>query len=515
MDLTSRNRFSRRLDVLRNALSEGKGLSQLSSSQETENDQHHRAEEETPASGHSATLLDNETYASMPKPGEEVEQDVDQYDSDSNLLPSTDLLLEPDIARQETQRYHITDVAHEEKDHIEPQVGSENNPREAGISDSFFSEVAGSKESPEPAQPLAAESAIQEAEESVVDHGDFIDYEDVEQLEGGTSSASSTLQGDAAIDVIAVQHLSVPGQPIAEHQEHRSPHDVQETTAADEEVLNEFEDEKDTGGIGVPAEREKSNLADILSQDSDDKGQSPSRQSDIKREAPGNDQDASISQEPKLQPKVNANDDQFQVSAQYEDEAGSYQYDTLPEHADQTEGNTYPSDNANFNGEIGDYSPTHPLQSESSETGRNFLDDDLGRVDDLEAEDELDEADRNLANDDNNRVTQPPEAVNIGSSVFVDESGQTQEDDDEITYEDEEYDTNFPHESTKAEHNVSTSPESLKRPRSLHEEDDDDALEEDLQGRGPSFGLLDQRLQQVNGSSQVLSVSALGEIGKS
>lgn len=488
MDLTSRNRFSRRLDVLRNALSEGKGLSQLKSSQETENDQQHRIEEETYPSGRTAVLSSDETYASRQKPGEEAEESMDQHDSHSNPLPSTNVLLEPDSARQGAQPYLITDVAHDEKDRTEPQTGSKGNPQEAGTRDDIFSVSAESKESLGPAQPSAAETAIRKAEDSVVDHGDFIDYEDIEELEEGTSSASSTLQGDA-FDVNAVQDHAVSDQSIvAENQELQSPNDDQENAVADEEILHEFKDEKDISSIGVAVQKEQPNLEEVLSQDSDDKGQSLPQHSNEEWEAPENDQDASISQETESRPKVNADDDQYEASAPYEDDAGSYQHDTLPEHPDQKEDDAYPLAESSSIGEIEDHSSTHPFQSESSGSGRNFRDDDLGRVDDLDAENELDESDRLSANDENNHIPHPPEGVDIQTSLAFDESAPTQEDDDEITYEDEEYDTDFPHESAKAEHNVSTSPGFHKRARSFHE-DSDDALGEDLQGRDPSFGL--------------------------
>lgn len=479
MDLTSRNRFSRRLDLLQNAAIEGKGFSQLKSSQETENDGDHRTERETDSSSHTAVLSRNETYSSEQRLREDAEESIYQCDLHSNPLPSENPLLGTDSAAQGTQSNPVTHVTHEEIDRTEPQLGSDNNPHKAGISAGFSSEAAGSKESLEFAQPLAGESELQKAEESIVEDGDFIDYEDVEELEGGTSSASSTLQGDA-IDVSAVQDRTVPNEPvIADNQEHRYPHDVQENFVADEEIPHKSVDQKDTSDVGVPTEEEQFNLAENLSQDSDDQGQSLSGQFNEEEEAPENDEDASISQETELRPSVNEDDDQHKASVQFED-ARSYRHDTTHEHADKIEGDLYLVADTNFNGEIEHYSSTHPIQSEFIGSGRSFRDDDLREVNNLEAEDELEETDRSLANDDNDDIPKPPEGVNIRPSFFVDESAQIQEDDDEITYEDEEYDTDFPLEPAKAEHNVATSPGSLKRARSLHE--DDDALEEDLQG---------------------------------
>lgn len=491
MDLVSRNRFPRRIDVLRNALIEGKGLSQLKSSQETEDDQQHRTEGETDPSSHTAVLSSNETSTPEQQPGEEAEESIDQHDLHSDPPPAENILLRTDSAAQGTQPYTIADIAHDEHDRTEPQLGSDDSPHEAENSDEFFSEAIGFKESLKPSQPVARESGPRKAEESIVDDGDFIDYEDVEALERGASSASSTLQGDA-IDVNAVQDHVVPDEPIITSKpEHRSPHGVQENAAANEEVLHNFVDEKNTTDVDIPVDEEHPNFTDITSQDSDDKGQSLSGLFN-EGAAPENDQDASISQETELGPRGNADNDQHEAaSTQYKDDAGSYGHDTLYEHPAQTEGDAYPVADTDFNGEIEDYSSTHPFQVESSGSGKSFGDDDQGRVIDIEVEDELEGADRSLANDDNDHVPEHPHGVNT-RPWSVPESAQTREDDDEITYEDEQDDTELPQEPAKAEHNVATSPGSLKRVRSLDE--DGDALEDDLQGRDYSFELLYQRL---------------------
>ena len=494
MDLTYRNRFSRRLDVLRNALTEGKGLFQLKSSQETEQDQQHRTTGDTDPLSHTVVLSGNETCAFEQQPGEEAEESMEQYDPHDIPLPSETILLETESAPQGTQSYFITDLAQEEHDRTEPLLGSDNNPHKVEVCGDYISEAAGSNKSPRPAQPLASGLEVQKAEESIVDDGDFIDYEDVEELEGGTSSASSTLQGDA-INVNAVQDHAVPEEPIAaENQEHRSPYNVQEHTVANEDILRNFVDEKHTCDVGVPLEEEP-NLAELLFQDLDDKGYSLFGQSNEEEKAPGNDEDASISQETELRPKVNAHDDdddvQNEAFAHYEDDAASYRHDTLQEHADQTEGDAYPVADTNPNGEMKDYPSTRLFQSKFSGSERGSCDDDLGRVNDLAAENELDEADESLANDDNDLVPPPSEGLNTRPSVAVDGSAQIQEDDDEITYEDEEYDTDFPNDPAKAEHNIPTSPGSLKRARSLHE--DDNAQEQNLPGRNHFVGLKYQR----------------------
>lgn len=482
MDLTSRNRFSRRVDVLRNALIEGKGLSQLKLFQETEDDQQHKTKRGTDPSSHTAVLSSNPTYAPEQKPGEEAEEGIEQRDSQGGPQLSENILLGTKSAARVTRSDLIADAAPEERGHTEPRPGSDSSPLEAGISHDFLSEAAGSERFLGPLQPFTGELETQRVEESIVDDGDFIDYEDIEELDGGTSSGSSTLQGDG-IDVIAVQdHAVTEEQVLAQNQEHRSPHDVQENAAADERIQHDFVDEKDTSDVGIPVEEEHPNFADILSQDSGDKSHSLSGQFNEEGEASGNDRDASISQETGLRPNVNADADQHEAaSAQHEDDSGFYRQDALHEHAAQTEGDAYTAAGTKFNGELDEYSSTHPFQSESSGSGRSPRDDDQGRVRDVEVENELEEVDISIANDDNDHAPQLQDGVNTRPSFFVDESAQTQEDDDEITYEDEEDDTEFPLEPAMAKHNVATSPGSLKRARDLDE--DDDALEEDLQGR--------------------------------
>ncbi len=474
MDLSSSSRFSRRLDLLRNGLIEGKGLSQLESFPETGNDQQRNVDEETDPPSHIAVLSSDETYASEQQPGEEEEESLEQHDSRSNPLPSENLLLETGSAAQGTQSYPATDIAHGDNDRTEPQLGSDTSPHEAGTSDGFSREAA----SLEPTQPLAGESELEKVEESIVDDEDFIDYEDVEEPGGGASSASSTLQGDA-IDVNAIQDYRILEEPInAENQDHRSPRDFQENAVADEATSHDLVDEKDADDIGGPVGEEQPNLAGTFSQDSDDNGRGLSEPLDEEEGASGNDQIASISQETELLPKGNANDQQQEASAQYEDDAESYQHDTLHGHADQTEGD------AIFAGEIEGRFSTHPFQFESSTTGRSFRDDDEGKANNAEANNDMEQAGRSLANEDDDVVAQ---GVNTRPSLFVDDSAQPREDDDEITYEDEEDDTEIPHEPAKAEYNVATSPRSLKRARSLRE--DDDALDKDLQGREYPFGL--------------------------
>lgn len=501
MGLTSESRFSRRLDVLQNASVEGKGLSQLRLSQETENDPQHRTEEEEDPeegpSSHTAVLLSNETYVSEQHPGEEPEESIDEFDSHSNQLPS-ETVPESDAAAPGSQSHPSTDVLHGENDLTEPQLGRNNNSHEAGTSSGLLCEAAGSKESLEVAQPLAGDPAFRREEESIVDDGDFIDYEDVEEPDRVTSSASSTLQGDG-IDVNAVQDHPVHVETLnVENQEPPTLKKVRRNTVAYEEMSNDFVEEKDNSGVGIPVEEEDPNVAKISSQHWDDKDQSLYGQSNERVELLENDEDA--------------DDDQDEASAQYE-YSDSYNHDKLEVPADQINVEAHYVDDTKLNGgEVQNGSSTYHLQSGSSGSERSFREDDQGRMN--QEENELEEGDGALADDAINYVPQPSNGVDTQPSHVIDESAQTQGDNDEITYEDEEDDTDVPHELAEAETNLTSSPGSLKRARRLHE--DDNALEEDLRGNAYSFQAYNLKsLQQANTAfQQVLNASVLGELRK-
>ena len=489
MDLTSRIRFSRRLDILRNASIEGTGLSQLKYPQETERDQQHMVNGETDLSSHNAVLSDNDTYTSEHQIGEEAEEGTEEYYSHGSTLPTENPLQETGSALQATQLYSGTDLTPGGNNIPESLLGSDSKFQAAGVSDDFFRETAGSKESLEPAHPLAAESEFQKAGESLVDDGDFIDYEEVDELEGGTSSASSTLKGDA-IDANAVRDHAVPkGPAVAEHQEDRFSQNVQEHALVGEEVSPKFASEKGTIDVSGLVQEEQPDLVEDLFQDSDYKGHTLSEQSDDEEEAPENGE-ASVSQETEVLPDVsvsgNGAGDQLEAFAQYDDNAASYGQDTL--HESGVEGEAYPAADNNLNGGIEVYSLPQPFQSRSSGSRISPRDDGLGEVKDVATEDELEEVDESLGNYENDPVSQSLEGAATHPSCFVDGPAQTQEDNDEITYEEDEYDTASPHEPTKTEHNVPTSPGSLKRARSSHE--DDDTVEEALQGRNRCFGLI-------------------------
>ena len=472
MDLTIKSRFSHRLNVLRSALTEGTGLSQLKLSYETDTDHQHRTEEEGDISNHTAEQPSNRADVSVQQPAEKAEGSVNEHNLHGYLLPTENLVLETGSTAQAAQSYPIKDVTYEKTDPLAPLPGSDSSARETGVRSDVPSEVADILLS---TQTLAHDSELQ-TEESIVDDGDFIDYEDVEELNRGTSSASSTLQGDT-INVQAAQDRTAPNEPrVAQNEEQQSPSDLQGNAVMEGKTLHE----EDSSFAIVSAEDEQHDDAQIPSEDSDEKDRSVFAQFNEEEDAAKNGQDTRVSPGTESQLKVNA-EHQHEASTLDENDAGSKWQGASYDHADQPGGGAYPLADTHFDGEVEDYSLKRPLDSESSGSRQIVRDDRRDRVVDLEVENGPEEAGTLLINDNTNDTPQPQKEVNRRPSLSVDESAQMHEDDDEITYEDEEYTIKPPHGPVEAEYNAARGSGLLKHARSLHE--GDNATEEDLQGR--------------------------------
>lgn len=483
MDLTTRKRVSSRLDVLRNASVEGTGLSQVKLPQEPEIGLQHSLED-TDTSNYTTVLSVNETYASEQQTREEAEGSMDQYSSHGHAPPSEHAISEADSGTEGTQSHLIKNAAHEQNHRAVALPGDDNSAHESGFSVNLRSEAAGFEESLEPAQALTGASELPKAQDSFVDEGDFIDYEDVDELKG-TSSASSTLQDDTN-NIHAIHHHAAFNEPtFVQTQEHQPPHNAEEDVIPDEKSPHDDRGGEDKGDLGVYVMERTLDTAAIPPPVSDEQSQSLSRQFKKTGEATENDQDASTSQGTESQVNINA-DFQYEASAQYDEGTGSDWRKTLHEHADQAKGGTRPSADAISKDEVEDYSPAHSFNSDASGSREAYHNQDPESVNGLEAENELDEADGLLVYDDNDEVPQLLEEANNQPSPYIGESARTQEDDDDITYEDEEYHNDTSYEPTQAKQNAVSSPGSLKRARSLHE--DDETPVRDLQGMRQTSG---------------------------
>ena len=489
LDLTTRKRVSSRLNVLRNASVEGTGLSQLKSPHEPEIGLQHSLEEETDTSNDITVLSVNETYASEQQAGEEAEGSMGQHSSHGHAPPSENDIPEADSGTQGVKSHLIKNAAHEQNHRAVALPGNDSIAHGSGVSAKFRSETAGSEESLEPAQALIGGPELPETQESLVDEGDFIDYEDVDELKG-TSSASSTLQDDTN-DIHAIQYHAAPNEPtFVQTQEHQPFHDTEEDVILDEKSPRDYRGDEDKGDFGVSVTERTLDTAAIPSPVSDDQSQSLSSKFNKTEEAIENDQDASTSQGTESQVDLNA-DVEYEASAQYDEGTGSQRQKKLHEHVYQAEGDTRPSADAISKREVKDYSPTHSLNSEAVGSRGVYRENDPERVNGLEAENELEDADDLLVYDDNDEVSQLLEEANTGPPLYDGELARTEDDDDEITYEDEEYHIDASDEQTQANKNAVTSPGSLKRARSLHE--DDETLVRGLQGMKQASGSPCQR----------------------
>ena len=484
MDLTTRKRVSSRLDVLRNASVEGTGLSQLKSPQAPEIGLQHSLEEDTDTSNYTTVLSVNETYASEQQAREEVEGSMDQFSSHEHAPPSEHAIPVADFGTTGTQSHLVKNTSHEQNHRAVALPGDDGSAHESRVSVNLRSEAAGSEESLEPAQAVTGASDLPKAQDSLVDEGDFIDYEDVDELKG-TSSASSTLQDDTN-DIHAIQYHAAPNEPtFVQTQEHQPLHSIVEDVIPDKRSPHDDRCDEDKGDLGVSVVERTLDTAAIPPPVPDHQSQSLPRQFKKRGEATENDQDASTSQGTESQVNINA-DVQYEASAQYDEGTGSYWRKALREHADQAQGDTRPSADAISKGEVEDYSPTHSFDSDASGSREAYHNNDPESVTGLEAENELDEADGLLVYDENDEVPQLLEEANNQPSPYIGESARTQEDDDEITYEDEEYHNDASYEPTHANQNAVASPGSLKRARSLQE--DDETLVRDLQGMTQTSG---------------------------
>ena len=487
MDLTTRKRVSSWLDVLRNASVEGTGLSRLKSPQGPEIGLQHSLEEDRDTSNYTTVLSVNETYASEQQAGEEAEGSMDQYSSSGHAPPSEHAISEADSGTQGTQSHLVRNATHEQNYNTMALPRDDSSAHESGVSDNFRSEAAGSEKALEPAQALTGASELPKAQDSLVDEGDFIDYEDVDELKG-TSSASSTLQDDTN-DTYAMQYHAASDEPtFVQTQEHQPPHDIEEDVIPEEKSPHDDKGDQEKDDLDVSVMERTLNTAAIPPPVPDDQSQKVSRQFIKTGEATENDQDASTSQGTESQVNINA-DVRYEASAPYDEGTGSYWRKTLHEHADQAKGGTRPSADAISKGEVEDYSPTQSFNSDASGSREAYNDNEPESVNSLQADSEVDEADGLLLYDDNDEVPPLLEEANTRPSPYIGDSARTQEeedDDDEITYEDEEYHNDASYEPTLANHNAVTSPGSLKRARSLHE--DDETLVRDFQGMKQTSG---------------------------
>ena len=481
IDLTTTDKLSHCLGVLRKASNEGTGLSQLNLYHKADVYPQSRTDGEPDPSNYiTAVPSSNETPAFGQEP-KEGELNLDPYDSRGQPLPSEILVLDTGSFARGTTSDDGKDVTHEEQGRLDHPRDEGSVPGARG-GDNDSSDAATSKGSLERAPPSVGDPESRTRDGFVVDDGDFIDYEDVEVANGGLSSASSTLQGDP-IDVHLTQDHATANPPgVAQDQDHQRAPNSRGGFVAEGKPLYEYESEYDRNAVDDLVKEEQLDVTEIPTRDPDGTGQVDSRISNEGETASEKDEDVSPTQDMGPHQKGNV-EDQSEVSARYENDEETFLREKLHGLVDQTEGDIYP---------VPDLPSTDALQSESNDSGRASHDDDLENSKDLEAEHGPEEVARLLTHGDNDHVPHSPEPAIVRPSFSLEESTQAQED-DEITYDDEEYDIDSPYEAARTDPNIAADTGSFKRTRGPHE--DDDPLEEDLQGRADLWTSLSKMTQ--------------------
>ena len=219
MHLTTKASFSHRFEFLLNAIVEGKGLSQLRSSEVGEEIQQpaldgvqgHEAGDALPQDD-----VTRDTEAEVAEQEEILESenvhDEDNLPSESSPLrqPSKDTTTAKqdfappnkfvDSAGKETddiEAYSETNESQGDEDHNEKHKIKESQEEESHEEEDINEATQTSEEALIPSASIpSGERLAQKPVEATVDEEDTVEYEDEEELTYGTSTGSSTLQGD-------------------------------------------------------------------------------------------------------------------------------------------------------------------------------------------------------------------------------------------------------------------------------------------------------------------------------
>lgn len=475
MNLITKTTFSYRFEFLQNAIMEGKGLSQLRTSEVYYDDQQSEADGgQDHGVGddlqHADGARNNEAEASKYNEGIEIRDTHHSDDPQSNLLSLTDPLQTADTAtRASVPQSSVGDVGKE----IDNE-GEESGP------------VNTNEEASNPSlPPFASQAQSQRPDESTLEDEDSIEYEN-EEMAPGTSSGSSTLQGDVLDTNVDQDQAETEYQkPSAQDGELEILLKVPDSTAEAENVENQgLTATAGTRGQGHYHVEGGLEDPDRPKEEEEDEGKeeeeyisSDEYDEEWNEEAEGA-QNERESQHDQSGPIDNANDEQDEVTAQQENP--SEEFNETQDQATQNTTEENPGDGA-----LSEIGTEDRLLSHSAENENEILSDphheEQININDVERGEGLAKDNSSLLYPKDDHVS-PFTETKLELSDPASNVEQPQLDDDEISYEDED-DDEVPQEPFNAEHNVASSPGSLKRARSLHE--DDDALEEDLQGKQP------------------------------
>ena len=219
MHLTTKASFSHRFEFLLNAIVEGKGLSQLRSSEvgeeiqqpELDEIQGHEPEDAFPRDdvtrdtevevAEHEEILESENIHDKVDPQREspplTEPSQDATTAAQDIAPTNNFVDSPGKETDDAEAYSELKETQGDEDYKEKykikNFQEEENHEEEVINEA----IQTNEEAPIPSDSTSsAERLARKLVEAAVDEEDTIEYEDEEELTHGTSTGSSTLQGD-------------------------------------------------------------------------------------------------------------------------------------------------------------------------------------------------------------------------------------------------------------------------------------------------------------------------------
>jgi len=495
MNLTTKAKFSHRLESLLLAIAEQKGLSQTRSSYGVEERQQLEAEEvpdpNTRDDLHQADVLpDRKVKTFVPSQDGTAGNNGDET-AQNDPVPSSSLLDKSKPLTPPLKAYASADNTKRGND--EASANATNRGKVVTLADGQQCELLRTdltKSSPQLAPPTALERHV--LEEPILDDDDFIDYEDDEESAQVTSSESSTLRGDVfdvtADEINAISEKNIPQEEPAELQ---GTGNIRENTAKEEKVTHDAPHDKANDSIPETGEQGQSDFVDHRAEyleysEEEDNAASSEERFDIEEKLRGIER-SSQPQDQDNPPARNTNNNQ-EGFKQPQHESAPLQADVFREQRNMVNGARDDLVGTQLDNEQEHEDHTNTSRPDYENTGAVL------HYDEYRGESDGHE---------DTKLAEPNVSSLVSNDDFVDESspigktepqlslygqGHSQDDDDEITYEDEEDEGQTPIDTFPAKRNSIPSSVSLKRARSLCA--DDSAIENDLQGGQPLFHLV-------------------------
>ena len=248
INLNSTSRLFRRLGILRNAVGEGKGLSQLQSYKVNNVDETYDIEEEEPGLVPGTVvplsgLIGSSDVENCRRSEAEVDVQVDSKSSTTTVSRPYRQESPLDLVRSDNNPW--IDVAEApSNDECDANTDAEKSMKKLSSL-----EEKGKAVSP-PTQLNEQEYPV---DDPVVDEGDFVDYEDDEDPAGALSSRSSTLQGDAPGTTEEQDAIKAP-LPMKEGQDSSGTLDLPEGLTKNSNPMQNYEGQQEiaiTGNAGL------------------------------------------------------------------------------------------------------------------------------------------------------------------------------------------------------------------------------------------------------------------------